>query len=271
MKEISIGSVIHTLEVQLSGNLMKRFFANLALLCHASKAIGAAGLLFALCPWDADADEPNIVAPEPSLSVEQRKRIAQDRHEEIRLLLDQLKEAKSPQDRRDVIEKFRSKLATDSKTPSPASQAPETASKSLARLQQQIAAHPEVKERLASIEARLKAIQELKEAMDAASKADPKDRGRLMEEVSKRRSELMKAQEATFAEARTVSSESQARQVPPEMAAMREKSEQRKREIETFKEALTKASTPEERTKLLEEWRARRQEEMNRQLAEVPR
>jgi len=249
---------------------MNRFLANFSLLYYASKAIGAAGLLLAFCPWDVDADESNIVAPEPSISVEQRKKVLEGRREEVRLLLDQLKEAKTPQDRRAVIERFRSKLAVDSKTLSPAPQTPETASRSLASLRQQVAANPEMAKRLANMEARLEAIQGLKTALDAASNADPKDRARAMEEVSKRRADLMKIQEASFAEARTVPSETQARQLPPEMAALREKSEQRKREIETFKEALMKAS-PEERTKLLEEWRTKRQEQMNRQLAEMPR
>lgn len=236
----------------------------------AISAISVCALVLALSPRALAVEEQDDVVQDEVVSLDVRRKAAEERRIEVESFTSKLKEAKTPEERRAIVEDFRSKMQTSAGQNVSARKAPQSSSESLAALKQKIAAHPELKERLAPIEARLKAIEGLKEAMDAASKADPKDRARLMEEVSKRRSELMKAQEATFAEARTVSSESEARQVPPEMAAMREKSEQRKREIETFKEALMKAS-PEERTKLLEEWRARRQEEMNRQLVEMPR
>lgn len=216
----------------------------------------------------ADGEQAEAVQEE-SVSVELRRK-AEERRDEILAFASRIKEAKTPEERRVLIEQFRVKMMPSTGQSAAARKTERSSSGSLEELKQKFAANPELKKRLAAVEARLTAIQGLKEAMEAVSKADPKDRARLMEEVSKRRSELMKTQEAAFAEARTVSTEAQAREVPPQMAAMREKSEQRKREIEAFKEALMKAS-PEERTKLLEEWRARRQEEMNRQLAEVPR
>lgn len=230
--------------------------------------VSALGLLLVMSPRAMAADEQSEAVQEESASTELRRN--EERRDEIQKFASKLKEAKTPEERRALVEEFRSKMQVATVPDVSARKMQQSSSESLAEQKQKIAANPELKKRLAPIEARLKAIQGLKEAMDAASKADPKDRARAMEEVSKRRSELMKTQEASFAEARTVSLESEARRVPPEMAAMGEKSEQRKREIETFKEALMKAS-PQERTKLLEEWRAKRQEEMNRQLAEMPR
>lgn len=68
---------------------------------------------------------------------------------------------------------------------------------------------------------------------------------------------------------RRVSADDDIRQLPPEMVVLRAKSEQRRRELDALKEALANAS-PEKRAKLLEQWRTKRLEEMNRQFAEMP-
>jgi len=231
--------------------------------------VSVLGLLLVLSPRAMAEGEQAEAVQEESASVESRRK-AEERRDEVQAFASKLKEAKTPEERRALIDQFRLKMMPSADQSPAARKTEQSSGRSLAELKQKFAGDPEMKERLVAIEARLKAIQELKSAMDAVAKADPKDRPRLLEEASKRRSELMKVQEASFTAARTVSTESEARQIPPQMAALREKSEQRKREIEAFKEALTKAS-PEERTKLLEEWRAKRQEEMNRQLAEMPR
>ncbi len=235
----------------------------------AISAISLCALVLALSPRALAVEEQDDVVQDEEVSLEVRRKAAEERRLEVESFTSKLKEAKTPEERHALVEDFRSNMQATVGQNVSARKAQQSSSGSLAELKQKIAANPELKKRLATIEARLKAIEGLKEAMDAADK-DPDDRARLMEEASKRRSELMMTQDALPAIARPVSRESDARVVPLQMAVLREKSEQRKCEVEAFNEALTMA-LPDERTQLLEGWRAKSQEEMNRQLAEMPR
>lgn len=208
-------------------------------------------------------DVPSGAISETELDVQGRVVAQDERKAAIDSLKARLATAKTPEERSAAIDEFRSKnqavlsrrslLATEQKTPEA----------KIAELKAQAQGNPELLSRLSAMEVRLKGVEVIKAKLAEAQAATGEQKLRLLDEVRREQTKLSQVRQAEMnarlQEARSSSAED-AKALPPEMAALKAKSEARKREIEQLKESLGKAS-PEERAKLLDDWRKKRQAE----------
>ena len=211
----------------------------------------------------ADESTKSGGSPVESKSAERQSVGAKARMDALTDLKRKLSEAKTPEEKRALIEDFRAKnevLVKQRESSLAKQQSPEIR---LAELKAKAAGNPEMLARLDVVEARLKSVDLIKSKIAEAQAATGEKRQQLLNDV-RREIKLSQARPAEMSvrlpEAKLRNVES-TKDLPPEMAALKAKSEARKAEMDQFREALTKAS-PKERSKLLDDWRAKRQAEM---------
>ena len=204
---------------------------------------------------------------------EQASQELKERREFITSFKQKLDSAKTSEEKRVLIDEFRQKQQVYLKQRTPTSREEKTVDQRVAEMKAQAQGNPEMLARVTIIEERLKSVELIKEKLRQANVATGEEKQQLLDEVRREQTKMSQARQAEMearlqeAKAREVQD---ARELPPEMAAVKAKSEARKREVEQLKEALGKAS-PEERAKLLDEWRKKRQEEMAAMRAQMER
>lgn len=143
----------------------------------------------------------------------------------------------------------------------------------LSEMKAQAKENPKLLARLAVAEERLQSIDRIKAKLVAANGATGEEKQILFDEVRLEQTKMFYAREIeTNAQLQEVNvQEAQdSRELPPEMAEVKDKSEAHKHEIGQLKEALSKVS-PEERAKLLDIWRKKRQDEIAAMRAQMER
>ena len=205
---------------------------------------------------------------EPSRSIEERALVAKERSTALADLKRKLVEVKTPEERRASIEEFRSKNEIFLKQQRPAAIEQKSPEIRFAELKEQSKGNPEMLARVEAMEVRLKSVEAIKSKLTDAQVATGEQKQKLLEDVRREQSKLTQVQQqemqARLEEAKARSVES-TKDLPPEMAAIKAKSDARRQELDQLREALTKAS-PQERVKLLDAWREKRMQER----AELP-
>lgn len=185
---------------------------------------------------------------------------------EVGALLARLRAEQSPETQRAILEEIRAKSLARARRFTPQNAEASSERASLAGLKRAAAGNPELQERLEKIEHRRAAIDELRRINDALLQASPEKQAELRLKSNKLRADLLATLESERIAERKAWTESEVKSPPPEMAALRAKSEARKRELDQLRESLEKAS-PEERAKLLEQWQIKRKQELVSQAA----
>lgn len=217
----------------------------------------------ALLP-DGYADESTTnESPTEARSMESRSAGVKARIDALTDLKRKLSEAKTSEEKRALIEDFRAQnevLWNQQESSLAKQQSPEVR---LAELKAKAQGNPEMLARLDAMESRLASVETIKTKLAEAQTASGEQKVRLLEDIRREQTKLVQVeQQATQsrraeANVRTVES---TQTLPPEMAAMKAKSEARRQEVDQLREALTKAS-PQERQKLLDAWREKRMQE----------
>lgn len=169
--------------------------------------------------------------------------------------------AHSSDAKRDVIRQFQSVSLSSQEERAPASQ-DKTPLQRLAELKVEAQGNAERLAQLDKAEARLKSMETMKAKLAEAESATGEEKRLLMEEFRREGKKLAEQRRVEMepADMGAETAKGQDRALPPQMAALKAKSETRRQEMEEFKEALAK-SLPEERKKLMEDWRAKRMSE----------
>ena len=219
---------------------------------------------------DARAEEAESAARVSERVSEQRRR-GEELRAEVEKLKEGLAKAKTAEEKRTLIEGFRAK--SEALRPRLPQEVEKRSTKErINDLKARAGNNPEMKARTERMAARLQAVEEMKETLQAAGKAQGAEKEKLLKDVARQRQTLTAMNEAEMAQrqalARTQSAAGETRELPPEMAAMRAKSEERKREIEHLKEVLAKGTAEEKRDEL-ENFREKREQEMAERKARV--
>lgn len=177
--------------------------------------------------------------------------------------------AKTPEEKRAVIEQWRKQNQALMNQRPPAKSQQQV----LAELRAQAADNPKMTRRVEQMAQRLDAMETLKTASAALAKAKGNEKVKAQEDLLKARENLAKLQRdqmaAMKADREARQSAEAARPPTPEMAAIRAKADQRKQEIEQLKESL-KQATPEERAKIMTQWRAKQEADLTARKQEIP-
>ncbi len=227
--------------------------------------VGAAGIVLLASLSDGFADEQKEVKTVEDSTSEISREVEGYRVEVVALFA-RLRDEQSPETRRAILEEIRAKSLARARrfTAQNAEVSGERAS--LAGLKRAAAGNPELQERIAKIERRKAAFDELRRINDALLQASPEKQAELRLKSNKLRADLLATLESERIAERKAWTESETKSPPPEMAALRAKSEERKRDLDQLRETLEKAS-PEERAKLLEQWQIKRKQELASQIA----
>ena len=171
--------------------------------------------------------------------------------------------AQTPEEKRTVVEEFRTKNEAFSRAQRIAPVDEKSSSLRMAELKVKAQGNPEMLARLDAMESRLASVETIKAKLAEAQTATGEQKVRLQEDIRREQTKLIQLQQqaapSRLGEASARSAES-TKELPPEMAAMKAKSEARRQELDQLREALTKAS-PQERQKLLDAWREKRMQE----------
>jgi len=226
---------------------------------------GAAGIVFLASLSDGFSDEQKEVKTVEESPSEVTREV-KDYRVEVGALLASLRAEQSPETRRAILEEIRAKSLARARRFTSQSAEVSSERKPLAALKRAAAGNPELQERLAKIERRRATFDELRRINDELLQASPEKQAELRLKSNKLRADLLATLESERIAERKAWTESEAQSPPPEMAALRAKSEARKRELDQLRESLEKAS-PEERAKLLEQWQIKRKQELVSQVA----
>ncbi|OJV03151.1 MAG: hypothetical protein BGO12_09745 [Verrucomicrobia bacterium 61-8] len=243
-----------------SGLTMVNFRVISTLFSGVFRFAGAAGIVFLASLSDGFADEQKEVKTVED-SPSEISREVEDYRVEVVALFARLRDEQSPETRRAILEEIRAKSLARGHRFAAERAKISSESNSLAELKQAAAGNPELQERIAKIERRKAAFDELRRINDALLQASPEKQAELRLKSNKLRADLLATLESERIVERKAWTESEAKSPPPEMAALRAKSEERKRELDQLRETLEKAS-PEERAKLLEQWQIKRKQEL---------
>jgi len=202
-------------------------------------------------------------SPVESKSAERQSAGAKARMDALTDLKRKLSEAKTPEEKRALIEDFRAQNEVLLKQRESSLAKPQSPEVRLAEMKAKAQGNPEMLARIEAVESRLASVETIKAKLAEAQTATGEQKVRLQEDIRREQTKLIQLQQqaaqSRLGEASARSAES-TKELPPEMAAMKAKSEARRQELDQLREALAKAS-PQERQKLLDAWREKRMQE----------
>jgi hypothetical protein len=205
---------------------------------------------------DVSEPSPHVASGGPAAPFKERKAAFEE-------LKTNLEAAKTPEAKRAVLNDFRTKQEIFLKQARPLATEQKSPEVRFAELKARANGNPEMLARVNAMEARLKSVETIKAKLNDARNATGEEKAKIIQDIRRTQTQLVQGQPAEMesrlqtARARSASS---AKDLPPQMAAMKAKGEARQQELDQLRESLAQAS-PQERLKLLDAWRAKWRQE----------